>query len=445
MARIRVFFALLSTSLGASGATIPGATILVAAALLALSIAPGSPPVSGEPPEPPAIDPQNRHEGSTEGSPESTPGGQVEGAAPGAPPGHRDVRQVRRLIPGGGRVAWSAQGDLLAFDRLGEDDLYDVWVIPAPGPGGAVVPAGEETGDGETAGAPGDETAGERCLTCALHELRNAHAFNPVWHPSGDFVVIQVQERGRQRKAGIREMASPLRVAASTLWLVDRSGRRGWQLTQPQRGGSPMDPRFSFEGGRLMWSERVAADPRPWGRWLVRVGQLKIQRGVPRLSRVETVEPGERPGLVIALGFTPDDRAFVFATGDLEAGPALATWDFDSKTRSPFPTDGGVTGEAVAFVPGRDTAVVASDLSLPREARRGLRSREVWLVGRGLRERLTFFHHPRSDHPLGDALVDDLAFSPTGDRFVAHVVSPGAGGGVTEDVWLVVLDEEYRR
>lgn len=342
-------------------------------------------------------------------------------------PGHHDVRSVRLLIPDGGRAAWSAQGDRIAYDKAGEDGLYDLYVADAEG-------------------------RGEQCVTCNVYELRNSHAFNPDWAPGGDWLVFQVQDVAKRLKMGVLELSSPLRSAHSELWVAPPEGRRAWQITrQGERGGSPTDPHFAFDGGRVLWSERVAAQPEPWGDWVVRIAELTFKRGTPRLGKVKTYEPAR--GLVIAHGFAPDDRGFFYGSGAFDAGQQLHRLRFEGKTSEPMPPDGGVAGEAAQPIPGKDVLAVASALGLPRadDWHRLPRRREVWLAADGVRERLTYFNHPDSDHSLGEALIDDLAWSPAGDRFLVHVVSTGDSSDrdgpttVEEGIWLVVMDPSYRR
>lgn len=359
-----------------------------------------------------------------------------------APPGHRDVRSIRLLIPDGGRVAYSPRGDRIAYDKANEDGLYDLYVADA---------------DGE----------GETCVTCNVYELRKAHSFNPSWAPGGDWLVFQVQDVARRLKMGPVELTSPLRAAHSELWVVPPEGRRAWQITQQnQRGGSPVDPHFAYDGSRLLWSERVAAQPEPWGDWVVRVAELTFKRGTPRLGKVKTYEPAR--GLVLASGFTSDDQGFLYGSGSgsgsFDRGLSLQRLRFEGKATEPVLADGGVSGEAIHPIPGQNAFAVASELGLPRPDswHRLPRRREIWLVAEGRRERLTYFNHPESDHALGEALIDDLSWSPEGDRFLIHVVStrgaegegasgpPGSRGAdrptiVREGVWQVVMDESYHR
>ena len=61
----------------------------------------------------------------------------------------------------------------------------------------------------------------------------------------------------------------------------------------------------------------------------------------------------------------------------------------------------------------------------------------------------------QSDHALGEALIDDVAWSPEGDRLLIHVVSAAElpEGQVPEEddplveeaIYLVVLDDSFTR
>jgi hypothetical protein len=339
------------------------------------------------------------------------------------------VRSLGVLIPGGGRVAWSAQGDRIAFDREGEDGRRDLWVARPDG-------------------------SGETCLTCTVYDLGKASSFNPVWHPSGQFLVFQVQSLPKKLGMGPAELATPLRAAHSELWMIPLEGRRAWQLTRVgERGGGIADPDVSHEAGQLLWSERLRSQPGPWGDWVVRVARLEIGRGVPHLGKVKTLEPGTQRGLMLAQEFTPDDRGVLYAAG---SGDSLGLLRLDMGSKKgpgePVGPRPGARGWMARLLPGRPGLLWAASLGLTRRtAGQVLPYRsDLWLQGPdsgpggGPAGRVTFFNDPASEHFLGEALVDDAAWSPEGDRFLAHVVHAGREG-VREDVYLVVLDERYRR
>ncbi len=348
-------------------------------------------------------------------------------------PGHRDVKSIERIRRGGGRVDWSPQGDWIAFDERGADGLHDIYLIQ---------PVGDQ----------------EICLTCERYELRKISALSPAWHPSGEYLVFQGQNAARKLELSAVELAEPFRGLHSELWIITRDKRDIWQITQVrENGGAVIDPHFSFEADQLLWSERLTNRSRPWGEWGVRVAKLEIKRGLPRLGRVRTFRPGGEPFLY-ASGFTPNDRGLLIAASPnpgqgidgldiLELD--LASERFERLTATPDSRD-----ELALYAPKGHRVVWASDRNLapPEGGARLPRRNDLWIATRtdakeqpAAQERLTYFNEPASKHSLGQALIDDLTWSPQGDRLLLHVLSSQDGGAVEEGLYLILLDASYRR
>lgn len=352
------------------------------------------------------------------------------------PPGHRDVREIRRLVADGGRFDWSRQGSEIAFDRPDDRGFYRLYTY-------------------------GVETGSERCVTCDRYELRKSHVLDPVWHPSGDHLVVQVQDSARRLGMGPARLATPLRGVHSELWVVHRDGKSAWQLTQGKdRGLAVLDPHFSWEGDRLVWSERQSSVERPWGAWVLRVGRLKIKRGVPRLKEIERFEVrGLPPGFVGVNEFTPDDRGVLIAASrdrDRGRGRDIFRFHLEDRRIEPLTTTPDLWNDRPALSPRGDVLVWASDRGLPRRIGQGLPYRgDLWMKieREGREERLTFFNNRRSEHYLGDALIDDIAWSPRGDLIALHVVYLEEGAVPDEEgelpveqaIYLLTLDPSYRR
>lgn len=335
-----------------------------------------------------------------------------------APPGHRDVEEIRLLVPDAGRVAWSTQGDRIAFDRPGAaDGFYDVWVAEADG-------------------------TGQRCLTCDLYELRKADVLNPAWHPSGDSLAVQVLRlKGRGRPTPT-DLAGPGRGVTGEMWILPAQGRQVYRISPEQ--GNRMDPHFSHEGGRILWTERLHGGG-GWGEWGVLVADLKLKRGIPRMGKVKQLQPGPGRGLIVGQGFTPDDQGFLFLAGNrlFRSGFSDDAWRplADGSQGSHHVARHGPVAGRLVWDSERNVPSAGSQSTLPYRS-------DLWLAvrqGDGLRqERLTFFNDPDSDHFLGEALIDDVAWSPEGDRLLVHVVHAGSPQP-KQGVYLIVLDESYRR
>jgi len=339
-------------------------------------------------------------------------------------PGHREVRSVRLLKRGGGRVDWSAQGDWLAFDQSDGSGRHHIYVMRVDG-------------------------TAEECVTCENYDLVKSNLLNPVWHPSGEILVFQVQDVPKRLVPDPIRLATPERGFHGELWATTRRGLPAWQLTRAgEDGRAILDPHFSFEGDQLVWAERFENRSRPWGGWWLQVADFEIRRGLPRLGKVREYEPGARRGWIDLHGFTPDERGVLLSKSPRGSGLeelALHRFDFEDGALVPLVEDVGETVGVAGAMPGRDLIVWASSRAIDPPQRLPWRQ-DLWLGTPGgvRQERLTFFNDSASGHFLGEALVTDLAWSPQGDRFAVSVVSANSEGAA-EAIYLVVLDPSYKR
>ncbi len=338
-------------------------------------------------------------------------------------PGHRKVRDVRVFLDGAGRMDWSQQGDWIAFDRP-EGEFYHIYVMKPDG-------------------------TRERCVTCQQWDFRKTNALSPAWHPSGEYLVFQLQEHAAKLKLDTLKLTTPHRGLHSELWLIDVGGRQPFKLTQVgERGNALLDPHFSHEADMLVWSQRVVSLGR-WGEWEPHVARFQIKRGVPRLSKVQSYPPPVPKGFVAAHGFTPSDRGILFsAVADPSQGANgrdVLELDLESGGMRRLTSSPKEWDELAVALPRSDGIVWVSDRNIERPSHRQLPRRgDVWMMSASGRrqERLTFFNHPESDYFLGEALIDDLAWNREGDKLLVHVVSAGAPGSgkVEQAIYIVELD-----
>lgn len=367
-------------------------------------------------------------------SPAAALAAQAEEAEPG-PPLAPEVRGMRVLVRGGARPDWAVQGDLIAFDRRGPDDRYDAYVARPDG-------------------------TGERCLTCPHPQLRTSHVVSPAWHPSGEYLAFQAQEPARRLGLDAAALTTPDRGLHSEIWIISRDGRSVWQVTRAEHtAGAVLDPRFSYEGGLLLWSERVESREGRWGRWALRLGRFTERAGTPRVRKVETVRLGETGRFVQAQGFTPDETGLL-VSGNLdpglpESGLDLYLFDLDggrltNLTRTPGEYDGEARfspdGESIAWTSSRgveDGGPRIGQVDRPPSAR--AMPRELWIMAADGSDprRLTFFNHPESPGGGRPAVVSGLAWSPDGHRIALHAVTDLESG--EEAIYLLDLRLQPRR
>lgn len=349
---------------------------------------------------------------------------QIKGA-----PGNRHVRGIRPLRRGGGRVDWSQQGDWIAFDEADERGVYEIRLMNI-------------------------QTGAERCLTCDVYDLRKIHSLSPVWHPSGDYLVFQVQDLPRRMRLDAVKLATPHRGLHGDLWAISRDGRDAWQLTKiSDNGGAVVDPHFSYEADRLVWSERVESVRGRWGLWAVQVADFKIKRGLPRLGKVKTYLDGLPQGFVLAAGFTANDRGLLMSASDV--GRDILRLDLETGETERLVATREYRDDLPALAPRGDRIVWVSDRGIEPTGEERLPYRgDLWFMSQleRLQERLTFFNDPDWEHARGETLIDDIACSPEGDRLLIHLVSFAPDEIAVEDetpvdeaIYLVELDDSFLR
>jgi Tol biopolymer transport system component len=283
-------------------------------------------------------------------------------------------------------------------------------------------------------------------LTCEFRDFRQANALSPAWHPSGKYLVFLGQQNAKKLGLDADALASPRRGLWTDLWLVRADGKDYWQLTRSsEQGSATLDPHFSYEGDQLLWSERVLSREGRWGTWRLRTAVLSLQRGVPRLGKIKVASRVDERGVMVAHGFSPDDKSFL-VSAQLDVDPAAEALEVyllgegAEETRRLTRSRGGFHQYA-RISPRGDLVAFTSDAELGGRGSR--RPSEIWLMklDGSDKRKLTELNDAAGDRSCS---VGAFAWSPLGEQIVAQVL---CGGPETtrEDIYRFQLSESLAR
>lgn len=312
-------------------------------------------------------------------------------------PGGR-AKMITTIRENGGRVDWSGTNNLIAFDALGDDGFYDLYVMQPDG-------------------------LSEACLTCDKAGLiPQKHIGNPAWHPSGDYLVFQAEKEVHPGSSG---SATPGFGLYNDLWLVNRGGDQFVKLIETGDGSGVLHPHFSHDGRLLAWSELIEEPNllekgQEFGYWRLKVAEFSIGQAGPALTNIQEIAP-DGPAFYENHGFSPDGTKLIFSSNFGRAGSVfqnndiyaleLATMSVTALTQENY-------NEHAHYSPDGRTIVWMSN------AGTGRRGTDYWLMKSdgSDKERLTYFNQPGCPEYAGENVtVADSSWSPSGDQLAAYI------------------------
>lgn len=300
----------------------------------------------------------------------------------------------------GGRLDWSHQLDLIAFDQRGDGGYYDVYVMR---------PDGSE----------------EMCVTCDQTELPGRHMGNPAWHPSGDYIVFQAEKRVHE---GRSSRALPGYGIDNDLWILNRADEHYERLTNVQSGMGVLHPHFSHDGSKLLWTEKVAEGGK-YGVWVLKIADFLVENNDFDLENIRTYQPGGdvfREGH----GFSEDDRKIIFS-GNLEPeqpefGLDIYTLDLETRMVQRLTSTMDEWDEHAQYSPSNDKIAWMSSKGCQCNPARSLDLRtDYWLMDAdgSNKVRLTYFNDPGHVEYVGKRVVAaDSSWSADGKRLAALLI-----------------------
>ncbi len=202
-----------------------------------------------------------------------------------------------------------------------------------------------------------------RCLTCsgvAGGPSANVHKGVPHWHPSGNYLFVQVE---RENHGGNRLFAEPGSGRWNEIWATTPTGDRWWRLTDASNTESGvLFPVPSRDGSRLAFAERVRGPRNPlaallsiaagtpikdiWGQWRLSIGDIVIDSfqnvnltGIQSfnpggISNADDANPSQGASFYEMQEWSRDDSAIYFAADIGRSHPqVLDVWRYDLRTQ----------------------------------------------------------------------------------------------------------------
>lgn len=321
---------------------------------------------------------------------------------------------VRTIKEDGGRVDWSHSGNnLIAFDKLGADGYFDVYVMKPDG-------------------------SDENCLTDKPGLLPQKHNGQPAWHPSGEYIVFEAE---KEFHYGSSNWSVPGSGINCDLWVVTSDGNSFYQLTNlpllPLRG--VLHPHFSHDGSKLFWAERLGPGGM-WGVWALKVADFIVDINEVRLENIRTYQPGSQHLWYESHGFSQDDAKVIFSgnleLGQNETGMDIYTLDLSTQELKRLTTTMVDWDEHAHYSPDGKKIVWMSSMGYSFDPDKmefplgywgtpaDLKT-DYWIMNANGsdKRRLTYFNEP--GHPEyigGQAIASDCSWSPDGNKLVALVL-----------------------
>jgi len=323
----------------------------------------------------------------------------------------------------GGRVDWSHALNVVAFDKRGDDNYYDIYIMNPDG-------------------------SGEYCFTCNT-VLPDHHNGNPAWHPSGEWIVFQSVNTAllpSMDHEKINAFTNPGAGWLNNVWVSDREGEKFYQLTDISTHGGVLHPHFSHDGKKLVWAERVGGTPGSTAEnWVLKVADFVAEGPEgPVLENIETFTPGEQQCFSETHGFSPDGTKILFS-GNLQKGQPfegmdlyeldLQTGELIQLTETFYDWD-----EHASYSPDGKKIVWMSSTGYSKDTVKA----DFWIMDSdgSHKQQLTFFNTPGHPHYTGYPIVaSDSSWSSDGKRVIAYMKTESTGVGSEGSIIMIELEE----
>ena len=331
------------------------------------------------------------------------------------------VKSITTIVEYGKSLDWCHTNNMIAVGKRGTDSYYDVCIMNPDG-------------------------TNETCLTTS--GCPQKHNGNPVWHPSGEYIVFTSQNEDATCDECDR-VGIPGRGINHNLWAVTKDGSSFWKLTDYDTSFSNpkgiIHPQFSHDGTKLLWAERLHNKRgTPWGEWVLKVADFAIDENGCSLQNTQTYQPGESARFYESHAFSEDGRRILFSgnllNNQLEAGLDIYELDIETQKLTRLTETFDDWDEHAHYSPDQkriawmsstgfgDLGITFDDL---QQHTWGLKLKtELWVMdadGRNKQKLTSFNGSGDPDYP-GKVVVSDSSWSPDGTKIAATLAYKDSTG-----------------
>jgi Tol biopolymer transport system component len=321
-------------------------------------------------------------------------------------PSKKNMAGITILTENGGHLAWSRKINKIAFDRLGKDKYFDLWIMNPDG-------------------------SNQKAITINHPKLPNKHIGQPAWHPSAKLIVIQAQKGHVPRYADTK--CTPGAGALNDLWIITPDGKQVWKIHTvrdevSKNAAGVLHPHFSHDGSKLFWAERVRDNGKPFGEWILRIAEFRFNPVTgPRLDRIRNYNPGGGSSFFESHNFSPDDQ-YVLFTGNQDGPLEIYEMNVGSGAVRRLTYHSAYTwDEHAQYSPDGEKIIWMSSKGLRFSVEPFDLEAEFWIMNRNEsgKRQLTWFHTPGHPHYLNKpfAVAADFDWSLDGTQIAALVLT----------------------
>ncbi|TSC75955.1 MAG: hypothetical protein G01um101430_125 [Parcubacteria group bacterium Gr01-1014_30] len=297
-----------------------------------------------------------------------------------------------------GRVDWSHANNLIAFSKVGDDGYADIYTMNSDG-------------------------SNKTCLTCGAVGVPQFYNDQPVWHPSGDYIIFQAQDPNLsslstylvQGGAGLN----------NNLWAISKDGQRSWQLTHIEDREATLHSHFSHDGKKLLWAARELQDGKK-AQWMLKIADFIVDGGGPRLANEKTYQPMGENVFYESHSFTHDGQKIIFSASYTAPAFDLDIYILDLRTNklTNLTNSPGEWDEHSILSPNNRLAWISSKgYSFTPSANWGATLKtDLWLMNLdgSNKTKVTHFNEPGyPEYESGKRVIAaDNSWNKTGDKLV---------------------------